>query len=77
MAVEEEFNLEIPDAAAEKMITVGEIHAFLLSELKRLGRDCDSGEVLERIRTIIVRQLGVSPNEVVAAAQFVKDLHAD
>jgi acyl carrier protein len=77
MAVEEEFELEIPNVAAEKMITVGEMHAFLVAELKRLGRESDAAEVFERMRAIIVRQLGVSPDEVVPNARFVKDLHAN
>jgi acyl carrier protein len=77
LAVEEEFELEIPDAAAEKMFTVGDMHAFLVSELKARRRDCDDTDVFERMRTIIVRQLGVSPDEVVPSARFVKDLHAD
>jgi hypothetical protein len=42
MAVEKEFELEIPDAAAEKMFSFGDMHAFLESELKRLGREGDS-----------------------------------
>jgi len=37
MAVEEEFGLEIPDAAAEKMLAIGEVHAFLAGELRRVG----------------------------------------
>jgi acyl carrier protein len=77
MAVEQEFGLEIPDAAAEKMLSVGDMHAFLVSELMRLGRDYDDVRVFERMRAIIVRQLGVSPDEVVPRARFVKDLRAD
>ncbi len=77
MAVEEEFGLEIPDAAAEEMITVGEMHSFLVSELRRRGRESDPAQVFERMRTIIVRQLGVNPDEVILSARFVKDLHAD
>ena len=38
MAVEEDFNLEIPDAAAEKMFTVGDMHSFVVSELRRRGK---------------------------------------
>jgi acyl carrier protein len=77
MAVEKEFELEIPDAAAEKMLTVGDLHAFLVSEIKRLGRIADDAAVFERMRAIIVRQLGVEPSEVVQGARFVKDLRAD
>jgi len=77
MAVEEEFDLEIPDAAAEKMFSVGDMHAYLESELKRLGRESDSAAILERMRAIIVRQLGVSTDVVVPTATFAKDLNAD
>jgi acyl carrier protein len=77
MAVEEAFQLEIPDAAAEKMFTVGDMHTFLVAELRRLSRECDKREVFERMRAIIVQQLGVSPDEVIPTARFVKDLRAD
>lgn len=77
MAVEEEFELDIPDAAAEIMKTVGDMHPFLVAELKRLGREGDSARVFERMRAIIVRQLRVRPDEVVASALCVKDLRAD
>jgi len=39
MAVEDEFRLEILDAAAQTMMTVGDMRAFLIAELKRLGRE--------------------------------------
>jgi hypothetical protein len=43
MAVEEEFDLEIPDATAEKIFTVGDLHTFVVAELQRRGRtDIDS-----------------------------------
>jgi acyl carrier protein len=77
MTVEEEFEVDIPDAAAEKMLTLGDMHAFLVFELKRLGRPPDPAQVFERMRAIIVRQLGVRPDEVIPSARFVKDLHAD
>jgi acyl carrier protein len=37
----------------------------------------DSVPVFERMRAIIVRQLGVNPDEVVPSARFVKDLRVD
>lgn len=77
MAVEEEFELEIPDAAAQMMMTVGDMHAFLVTELKRLGREGDSAKVFEQMRAIIVRQLRIKPEKVVLSARFGKDLHVD
>jgi acyl carrier protein len=78
MAVEEEFDLEIPDAAAEKMFTVGDMHSFLVSELKRREEsEVDETRVFERLREIVCNQLGVKPELVVPEARFVKDLGAD
>jgi acyl carrier protein len=78
MAVEEEFGIQIPDAAAEKMFTVGDLHAFLISELRRLERhDSNGSRIFERLREIICHQLGVKPAVVVPEASFIKDLGAD
>jgi acyl carrier protein len=78
MAVEEEFHLEIPNAAAAKMSTVGDMHLFLVAELKRLGRtDVDADRIFERLRHIVCTQLAVGPELVVPEASFVRDLGAD
>lgn len=77
LAVEEEFELDIPDAAAEMMMTVGDMHAFLIAELKRLGRESNPAEIFEQLRAIIVRQLRIKPEKVVLSARFGKDLHLD
>ena len=46
---EEEFGLEIPDSEAARMITVGDLQAFIVVELRRLGRpEMDSAAVFER-----------------------------
>lgn len=37
----------------------------------------DTSSVEERVRRVIVRQLGVAPAEVVPQAQFINDLGAD
>lgn len=78
LAVEEEFGLEIPDADAARMITVGDLHAFVVVELRRLGRpDPDADAVFARLRDIVCRQMGVKPEAVVPTARFVKDLGID
>ena len=77
MAVEDEFGLEIPDRAAEMMMTVGDMHAFLIAELKRFGREGNSAKVFEQMRAIIVRQLRIKPEKVVLSARFGKDLQVD
>lgn len=78
MAVEEDFSLEIPDSAAAKMYTVGDLHSYLVSELRRRGHtDVDENRVFERLREIICRQLGVKAERVLPEARFVQDLGAD
>jgi acyl carrier protein len=78
MAVEEEFGMEIPDAAAEKMFTVGDLHSFLVQELSRRSQTAvDERRIFERLREIVCTQLGVKPEAVVERARFVKDLGAD
>ena len=78
MAVEDEFRLEIPNAAAAKMTTVGDMHSFLVAELKRHGRtDVDGDRIFARLREIVCTQLGVKPELVVPEATFVEDLGAD
>ena len=78
LAVEDWFEITIPDEVAETLFTVGTLHAFVISELKRTDRfGGDDALVFEQLRTLIVRQLGVKPEEVTPTARFVQDLHAD
>ena len=50
MAVEEAFNLRIPDAVAAKLYTVGELHGYVVSELQRReGPAVDPVEVYETL----------------------------
>ena len=78
MAVEEHFHIEVPDAAASKIGTVGELHTFVHDELRRLGRtNLGYTEIYDQLREIICRQLGVHPRKVVLEAHIVKDLGAD
>jgi acyl carrier protein len=78
MAIEEGFGLEIPDEKAVAIFTVGDMHAFLVSELSRLGRsDLNEAGVYAKMRDIICLQTGVEPDEVVPNARFVQDLRLD
>jgi acyl carrier protein len=78
LAVEEKFQISIPDRATEKLLPVGAMHSFVVSELGRLGRPVtDSALIFEQLKEVIVRQLGVKPSEVTLDASFVEDLRAD
>lgn len=76
--IEEEFGLEIPNDAAGRMFTVGDVHSFLVRELERRGQTAvDESRIFERLREIVCTQLGVKPEAVVPGARFVEDLGAD
>jgi len=79
MAIESEFAIEIPDAEAEKMECVGDTYDFVLKSLRESapGGVIDEARVWERLREIIVEQLGVRPEQVTLEASFVYDLGAD
>jgi acyl carrier protein len=78
MAVEDWFEITIADEPAQRLFTVGDLHAFVVAELTRIGRfNGDPARVYDQLRAIIVRQLGVRPDEVVPTARFIQDLRAD
>jgi acyl carrier protein len=77
MSVEEHFDIAVQDHAAEKLFTVGALHAFVLAELTRLGREANAAIVFADLRYLIVEQLGVKPEQVTMEARFVEDLRID
>jgi acyl carrier protein len=78
MAVEAIFEIDIPDEQAEQLETVGKLHQFVVAELIRRGRaEINPAMVFDQLRTIICRQLGVKPVQVVPEAHFIHDLGAD
>ena len=78
MAIEEEFGVEIPDADAERLRSVGDVASYVFEELQRRGRrDMDANSVIERVRAVTVAQLGVDPDVVFPWTRFVEDLGAD
>jgi len=77
MSIEEEFSLEIPDADLTQLATAGDIHGYLLQALRQRGETPAEAEVWERLKAIIVDQLGVRPEDVIPSARIVEDLGAD
>lgn len=77
-AVEDHFELQIPDAEASKLITVGMLQAWIVNELSRQGRvPVNLERTFEELRDVICRQTGVRPERVVPEARFVQDLRLD
>ncbi len=77
LAVEEEFGIEIPNAAAERVSSVGGMQDYIVQTLQSRGISVDEQDVWKRLRALIVFQLGVRPDEVKREAEFVRDLNAD
>ena len=76
MAVEAEFGLKIPNSATETMLSVGDMHDYVVAALRQRGEPVDEADAWKRIVEIVVDQLGVKPGEVTPSAQFVRDLKA-
>lgn len=77
-AVEDIFGIDIPNEAAARLTTVGELHEFVVGELIRLQRPNLNREIVyDLLRNVICMQLGVARQDVVPSARFVQDLHAD
>jgi len=78
MKVEESYDISIPDGDAEKLVTVGKLHEYVVAALKKKGRtDLDSETILNELRTIISRQLNVKAKDIKAETHFIKDLQLD
>jgi acyl carrier protein len=78
LSVEKIFDIELPDAVAEKLDTVGKLHQYIVSEHLRLGRpNVNSDIIFDQLRTIICSILDVKSSQVLPEARFVQDLGAD
>ena len=80
MSVEEEFGIDIPPEAAEKITTVGDLRDFVVTSLERksAGTGGVSGDsVLQQIQRIFEKDHGVGPERVVPAARILADLGLD
>lgn len=74
MSFEEEFDIEIPDAVAEKMMTVGDVVDYVAAELARRGERVNPSDVFFRVRGRTVGILSVDPGKITRSSRFVDDL---
>lgn len=77
MAYEEEFDIVITDASAEKLITPRLTCELIESTLIRGARPRPMSEIEELVRTITIEQLGLPEAEYDLDAEYVRDLGAD
>lgn len=77
-AVEERFGIEIPDADAERLVTVGMLHAYVWQVLQRQQRqDWMYAQAADEVRRLTAAQLGVDIRRVQLDSHFVEDLGLD
>jgi hypothetical protein len=62
---------------AARLVTVGDLNAYVVGVLRRQGRIESAVSVDAQLRDIICDQLAVEPEDVVPSARFVDDLGAD
>lgn len=77
LEVEKEFDIVISDEDASKIITVGNFRDLIVRSLQEKGMNPNEGEVMQKLRAIVVGQIGVSPDVVTPEADFVRDLGLD
>jgi acyl carrier protein len=77
MAIEDEFAIEIPNSEAPRLAVLGEMHDFIVRALRQRGDPSAEVQVWERLRAVVVQQLGVRPDEVTRSSHIVYDLRAD
>ena len=78
MAVEAEFDVEVPDAEMERMATVGDLFDYVRAHVDGpSGTEPDeryAGPLWERYLTIVARQIGVPRDQLRPDARWVQDL---
>jgi len=78
IAFETRFAIEIPDKVAAQIATVGQLHQYVMEQLKsRESVELTSDRVYTLLTDLICRQLGVNRDAVTPDAHFVNDLGAD
>ena len=74
MAIEEEFLIEIPDRAAEAIISIGQLGNAVEAALSQQHRERDAEAVLDRVATIAASYSGVDRSIVGPETMLIEDL---
>jgi len=75
MAIEDEFDFQIPNEDASRLESVGDMLLYIV-EKQHIEQEKED-EIWNRLKNIVISQLGVKPEQVTRDARFVKDLGAD
>ena len=77
LAIEEKFGIDIPDADAEGLGVLGDMHQYIIRALRQRGDNPDEEQVWQTLSNVVIDQLGVRPEQVTRSADVVRDLGAD
>ncbi len=79
MAVEEEFDVDLPNSALEHVETAGELFALVRLHLARRDPQAPDApeEIWRRLVEVVVHETGVDRGRIVPDAAFVGDLRLD
>ena len=77
MSFEEEFDIEIPNEVAEKLVTVGDVVDYVSAELVRRGEKVNPSDIFFRVRGRTIDILNADPSKITRSTGFVDDLGAD
>ena len=77
ISIEDEFSIEFPNEDAARLGVLGDMQDYIVQALHERGESPDESLIWQRLTQVVVKQLGVRPEEVTRSAHVVKDLHAD
>lgn len=76
VAIEDKFEITIPNADAPKLAVLGDMHKYIVQALRRRDQTPDEAQVWESLKLIVVDLLAVRPDEVTRSAHIIHDLRA-
>ncbi|NIP38980.1 MAG: hypothetical protein GWO07_09615 [Candidatus Dadabacteria bacterium] len=78
ISIEETFDIAIDNEEASKVVTVNDCYKLILSNLVKIeDKSWNDEQVWDKMKELLVYQLGVKPEDVIPEADFIKDLGAD
>jgi hypothetical protein len=73
-AIEAAFDVQVTDAEASQLRTLGDIHHLLVAKLVLTGAAVDQRALWEQLCQVIVKNQGISRERLVATAEIRRDL---
>ena len=76
MAVEREFDIEIPDAAVGTLRRVGDLHALIVATLAKRSASISPEVIWDKLRSLVADYVGLPPESITPDDDFIEDLRA-